>query len=126
MFEIDLLEMGVDLLDFFRGKLSLRRLVSLLFSLPEGSRLRRHLEGPTGLWDRSDYLTANVIDGLNSVAYWSQYNIWFKSTPDSRGDAPEFPRPFPRPGDLPPEEEVVEFSSPEQVRAMLANPAAFL
>ncbi len=59
--EIDLLGQGFDLLDFWRGTLTPRRLRILIASLPEKSRTVAELDPERALaaaWDTVDYLLA--------------------------------------------------------------------
>lgn len=79
--EFDLLKMGVDLLDFWRGILSPRRLTLILRRLPPDSELRRAIDPDTALlasWKAGEYLTAHLIDMYARVNF-------------------KEPKPFPRP-----------------------------
>lgn len=93
--EADLLEFfGVDLLDLWRGRLSLRRIAVLVRSLA-----RRHgrssLAGvmdETAEWATSDYLLARISDALEM----SNFLFMKANASDSSSLMP--PDPLPRPG----------------------------
>lgn len=84
--------MGFDLLDWYRGKMTLRRLMVLVSQLPaDGNVCRREGLG----WVTSDYQSANVLDRINRVAYLLEVQIWANS--DGKSQAPTPPDPVWRP-----------------------------
>lgn len=90
--------MGFDLLDFYRGKISLRRMLVLVSQLPEdGCVTRRELLG----WTARDYQMANVLDRINRVAYLLECQLWQNS--DGKSKPPELPELVWRPTDVPDE-----------------------
>lgn len=114
--EADLLEhFGIDLLDLYRGKLSLRRvyvLMDRLISMPGRSALSRAID-PQAEWDTNNFLTAELIDRLD-LSNWLMYRANFEDS----GDMP-MPKPFPRPGHKE-EEPAIEFASNEEIAKALA------
>jgi len=95
---------GVDLFDLFRGRLSYRRVWSLMQRLPQESWTQTILRdrpvteplparsGPLrfGPWSQSDYLRASQIDALRRLEY-----VLRRVNGDDRFP---FPDPVPRPG----------------------------
>lgn len=82
--EIDLHGQGVDLLDVWRGRLSLRRLELLIRHLPATSRLGRAVNPDSALhaeWTPTTYLLADLFD-LTARAKFKD------------------PKPYPRPADI--------------------------
>ena len=66
--EADLLERGIDLLDHWRGTLTLRRLLVLYRWLPEASAVRR--------WERgTEWTVAHDIADLHRRAYLSANGV---------------------------------------------------
>jgi hypothetical protein len=55
--EVDLLRVGVDLLDLYRGRLSFRRVCVVVEHLPDDAAVWR-TAGPDSGWPRTDYLLA--------------------------------------------------------------------
>ncbi len=92
--EADLLRhYGVDLLGWYRGELSSRRLAVLVRHLPRDSAFRLAHEGEAAGWSLGDQLLAAVVDHL-AVANWM-----FASVNRDEDEAPpEPPQPVPRPG----------------------------
>ena len=69
--EADLLRyFQVDLLDLYRGRLSLRRLRVLINALPPDAAIYRRNDEHGG-WTVTDHLLATVIDALGAVGYYS-------------------------------------------------------
>jgi hypothetical protein len=68
--EIDLLRQGVDLLDFYRGTLSARRLWLLIRHLPTDSALVRKAQPELAqyAWTPDGYVMADLIDVTLAVA----------------------------------------------------------
>ncbi|MEO6081561.1 MAG: hypothetical protein ABIQ18_00445 [Umezawaea sp.] len=64
--EIDCLRLGVDLLDLYRGDLSLRRVCAIVAHLPPDSALWRALH-PDGRWTRADVLAAATERRLTAL-----------------------------------------------------------
>ncbi|MEU8616689.1 hypothetical protein [Streptomyces sp. NPDC048623] len=84
---------GVDLLDWYRGDLSSRRLTVLVKHLPQDGAVQREIHGESAEWSLSDHLLAAAVDHL-AVANWMFQCV----NSDEDGDQPEFPKPVPRPG----------------------------
>ncbi|MFD8018921.1 hypothetical protein ACFV6G_00590 [Streptomyces lavendulae] len=118
--EADLLEFfGVDLLDLWRGRLSLRRIGVLINSLmkkPGRSTLLEALDERTR-WGESDYLLARISDALELSNY-----LYFKANAEDSDDL-EQPDPIPRPGQPEPEPEPIEtqFSSATELSSFLGH-----
>ncbi|MFJ9900249.1 hypothetical protein ACIQPR_43665 [Streptomyces sp. NPDC091280] len=117
--ESDLLEFfSVDLLDLWRGRLSLRRIAVLVKALG-----RRHgrsslaaVMDESAEWDTSDYLLARISDALEMSNF-----LFLKanSSSDSQLTAPD---PIPRPGfEIEDEEPEFEHSSGEEVAGFFAQ-----
>jgi hypothetical protein len=97
--EADLLRhYGVDLLDWYRGRLSSRRLAVLVKHLPRDSVTLDGLHGEAAQWSVTDYLLASVVDQL-AEANWMFATV----NRDEDADPLEYPRPVPRPGAREPE-----------------------
>lgn len=92
--EADLLRYyGVDLLDWYRGELSSRRLATLVRQLPRDSAFRLAQEGEAAQWSLTDHLLAAVVDHL-AIANW----MFACVNRDEDEAPPEPPQPVPRPG----------------------------
>jgi hypothetical protein len=94
--EADLLQFfGVDLLDLWRRKLSIRRLCVLvmrLLAMPGQSSLAEAKWGDQARWGYREHLLADIVDRLN-VANWLTTEVNKAS-----GSSNPFPEPHPRPG----------------------------
>ncbi|MFD8886422.1 hypothetical protein ACFV0H_28460 [Streptomyces erythrochromogenes] len=118
--EADLLEFfQVDLLDLWRGRLSLRRvgvLINSLMKKPGRSTLLEAMDERTR-WGESDYLLARISDALELSNY-----LFFKANAEDSEDL-EQPDPIPRPGQPEPEPQPVEtqFSSAEELSSFLGQ-----
>jgi hypothetical protein len=77
----------MDLLDLWRGRLSVRRLCVLIDGLPPQSALHRSIDAKDAAWSNTDHMLAHVIDEL-------RINGW-KLSGAPRSHPYE---PFPRPG----------------------------
>lgn len=86
--EHDFLALGVDILDVWRGEVSLRRCRVLIDTLPPGSALLRSFSDDDG-WGVTDYLLAQLID-VAMIGNWLQTD-----TKKSKK-----PKRFPRPSDM--------------------------
>ena len=110
--EADLLRFyGVDLLDLYRGRLSMRRLSVLLRALPREAATVQALD-PALTWGVAEYLAANTVDTLQAL-------LWtYLAAHRGKGQTPP-PRPerTPRPGDAPEVEERGKMSDKHEVRA---------
>lgn len=119
--EADLFEFfGIDLLDLWRGRLSLRRvgvLINSLMKKPGRSTLLEAMDERTR-WGESDYLLARISDALELSNY-----LYFKANAEDSDDL-EQPDPIPRPGQTEPDEpEPVEtqFSSATELSSFLGH-----
>lgn len=95
---------GVDLLDLWRGRLSLRRISVLIGSLlrQTGRSVLAAVVDESAEWSESDYLLARISDSLE-LSNW--LFIQANSGEDSN-DIPA-PTPLPRPGQEEPDPEPV-------------------
>jgi hypothetical protein len=117
--EADLLQFfGVDLLDVWRNKVSLRRVLVL-------SKRLMHMHGQAALpmaydeslsWGTQEHLMARVTDALE-VSNWMFIQA---NSGEGAGEVP-FPDPVPRPGDVLPEEEPKKLASTGEVASFLNN-----
>ncbi len=120
--------MGIELKLFWQGRLSLRALTWGVSQLPEGSRVRRHLGGPSAQWDRADYLSALTIDEIRFTNHLLMVDMWRDSDPKKRGEQPKLPEWVKRPWDAIEEEASVQepterkFASPTELRAFATAP----
>lgn len=55
---------GIDLLDFFRKKISVRKLIMLIRHLPSDSALASRGIAGDGRWGTNDHLQAAILDTL--------------------------------------------------------------
>lgn len=102
--EADLLERGIDLVDFYRGKITLRRIVVAIRQLPAGARLWKALAPPQAgksdatpgdaAWSGVEHKLAAVFDAVQNVTHVLQV------VNSEKGKAPPAPARMPRPGDL--------------------------
>jgi hypothetical protein len=83
----------VDLLDYYRGKLTPRRLRVLIRHLPRESALVRTLHGEAAEWGLTEHLLAGAVDEL-AVGNW----LFVAANSAEGADPPDRPRPVPRPG----------------------------
>ncbi|MGW6144617.1 hypothetical protein ACWFRM_23265 [Streptomyces sp. NPDC055144] len=83
----------MDLLDWYRGRLSSRRLAVLVRHMPRDSALTRELQGEAAEWGVTDHLLAHAVDQLRE-------GNWMFATVnrDEEAESLEFPEPLPRPG----------------------------
>ncbi|MEU5957559.1 hypothetical protein [Streptomyces sp. NPDC047525] len=92
---------GVDLLDLWHGRLSLRRigvLVDSLMNKPGRSSLLMAMD-ERAQWAESDYLLARVSDALEL----SNYLFLKANVPEEDVTHLELPPPIPRPGEPEPQ-----------------------
>jgi hypothetical protein len=114
--EADLLRYyRVDLLDYYRGTLSARRLRVLIKHLPRDSALVGELHGDTAEWGLAEHLLAGAVDEL-AVGNW----LFVAANSDENADVPPRPRPVPRPGV---DAQEPESASPAQLAAFFGMPA---
>lgn len=117
--EYDLLARGIDLLDWFRGAMTSRRLWSLICQLVEdpNSATRRSIGGP---WNLEQQLLAAAVDDIRL----NNYILAAANSPKGKNPLP-LPKPIPRPGveDNGPGPEIKHFGktdkSPQEVIAIL-------
>ncbi|WP_309235824.1 hypothetical protein [Amycolatopsis sp. SID8362] len=83
----------MDLLDYYRGKLTPRRLRVLIRHLPRESALVRALHGEAAEWGLTEHLLAGAVDEL-AVGNW----LFVAANSAEGADQPDRPRPVPRPG----------------------------
>lgn len=90
--EYDLLSRGIDLLDWFRGDITSRRLWSLICQLVEddSSATRRAIGGP---WTLDQLLLAAAVDDIRL----GNYILAAANSPKGKNPLP-LPQPIPRPG----------------------------
>jgi hypothetical protein len=116
--EADFLEFfGVDLLDLWRGRLSLRRVGVLIHSLAHKPGRSSWLAAvdESAVWSVNDYLLARVSDALEL----SNYLFIKANSEDSSGL--EIPQAIPRPGMPQPEETTAEFADGREVADWFAR-----
>lgn len=110
---------GIDLLDLWRGRLSLRRVgvcINSLMKKPGRSTLLEAMDERTR-WGESDYLLARISDALELSNF-----LFFKANAEDSDDV-EQPDPIPRPGQPEPEPEPIEtqFSSATELSSFLGQ-----
>lgn len=111
--EADLLEFfGIDLLDIWRGRLSLRRVGVLINSLMRKagrSTLLMAMNDKTE-WTEDTYLLARISDAMETSNY-----LFTRANFEVSEDLPE-PKPITRPGETEPAPAVQpEMSSPQEI-----------
>lgn len=99
-------EYGVDLLDLWRGRISLRKLLTLVHGLRYGSRKDQD-------WSEQIHMQADQIDLLNYLVWLTRVSL-SKETKDA-GNPPE---PIRRPLDEEPEPEEVFFTPTDQLSSV--------
>nr|WP_245793367.1 hypothetical protein [Streptomyces pini] len=102
---------GVDLLDWYRGGLSSRRLAVLIRHLPRDSAVNLADHGEAAQWGAAEHLLAAAVDHL-AAANWMTAALHR----DEDDEPPEYPEPVPRPGQRPeePERPEPEEQGPEE------------
>lgn len=120
--EADLLRhYGTDLLDWYRGRLSSRRLAVLVKHLPRDSALGRELHDEAAGWSVTDYLLAHMVDQLQE-ANWMFATV----NGDEDSESLDYPEPVHRPGQPQQQERDSEntpgdpFPSPEELQRFFA------
>ena len=102
--EVDLLEKGVDLLDLYRGKLSIRRVIAIATVLNKDSHLGKILVvrevGPDGEWDANEYFLAAIVNSSRNLEYLTALRMYFEG--GEKGSKPIPPEPVRSPGYQPP------------------------
>jgi hypothetical protein len=117
--EADLLRhYGVDLLDYYRGRLSARRIRVLVEHLPRDSSLVRELYGDEGKWGLGEHLLAAAVDQL-AAGNWMFASV---HAPEN-AEPPERPKPIPRPG-VDEDEPMTQGATTEQIAAFFGAPMA--
>lgn len=109
--EVDLVqEYGVDLLDLYRGKLSLRKLILLVVRLPRSSRVVQALGvqefGEGVRWSEETYFLADIANNARISNWLFQNKMWLQN--DKRGTEPKFPELIHEPGYVEPKPEVAD------------------
>ncbi|GAA2294082.1 hypothetical protein GCM10010149_47550 [Nonomuraea roseoviolacea subsp. roseoviolacea] len=105
-------------MDLYRGKLSIRKLASLLSGLPRGSALHIAINGEEATWSPAEYLLAAAVDYL-AVGNWL-----FMQANSKKGTRNPFPDPVQRPGrktSQTPDQEPRRFASAKEVSAFIAR-----
>lgn len=105
--EYDLLSLGIDLLDLYRGGLSFRRLRVFVKGLPASSNFKTLLiqrqplpEGePEEYWEPIHYWMAEVIDSINTLIFVSQVSAAASGADWKKIDKKDWPQPIKRPGE---------------------------
>ncbi|WSF21701.1 DUF5361 domain-containing protein [Streptomyces sp. NBC_01353] len=110
---------GTDLLDWYRGGLSSRRLFTLIKHLPADGAVQRELHGEAAEWSVSDHLLAAAVDHL-AVANW----MFMCVNTGEEDDQPDPPKPVPRPGDADEDGEERGEGSTEEGAAEAVSPGA--
>jgi hypothetical protein len=118
-------EYGVDLVDFFRGKMTARKLLVYIRGLPGSSRISKKHGGPDSEWSRLEHFTADVIDLLQIINYNQATALQMKAKHPKRLKAPE---PVERPSDtvrkLEEAKRPKKFASKQELDFMLAKKVA--
>ncbi|MBE1498012.1 hypothetical protein H4696_005112 [Amycolatopsis lexingtonensis] len=104
----------MDLLDYYRGKLTPRRLRVLIRHLPRESALVRALHGEAAEWGLTEHLLAGAVDEL-AVGNW----LFVAANSAEGADQPDRPRPVPRPGVAP---EPDPAASTDEIAAFFGTP----
>lgn len=107
----------MDLLDYYRGSLTARRLRVLIQHLPREAALVRALHGEDVEWGLTEHLLAAAVDQLNT-GNW----LFVSANTPENADPPERPRPLPRPGVEEEESEPVS-ATPDQLAAFFGAQA---
>jgi hypothetical protein len=86
---------GVDLLDLWRGRLSLRRLNVLIGSLlrQAGRSVLAAAVDESAEWSESEYILARISDALD-LSNW----LFYQANSGEGAESVEAPTPLPRPG----------------------------
>jgi len=110
--------MGIDLLDFYRGKISLRRLAVIVSCLDNNSYLLKELGkreiGDSIHWDPQTHLVCSILNSTRNLEYLAALGLWSKADPGKRGHQPQAPEPVLPPGYEEPKKPIV-YAKPEEV-----------
>ena len=108
--EVDLFREGIDLVDVFNGKVSMRRALNFAMTLDMSSLLMKALGkreiGSAVEWDQKDYFLASIANAVRNTEYLTGLLLWVKG--DCKGSRPEQPDPI-----IPPQVEMPETQKPE-------------
>lgn len=119
--EYDLLARGTDVLDFYRGRISVRRMITLIKGLAAdpNTNTGREIGGPWGL---DTLLLAAAVDDIRL----NNFILAAANSPKGKNPLP-LPKPIPRPGveDQPSNTTTKKFGAttktPEEVKAILKS-----
>lgn len=112
--EADLLSRyGIDIYAYHRGEISTRRMLNLIRRLPPDSELGKAINGPSADWSREEHLLALLADRVSELTWV------FICANSEEGEAPERPKPIPRPGIE--SEELADASSPAELASFFAS-----
>ncbi|MFD4608278.1 hypothetical protein ACFWOT_09190 [Streptomyces sp. NPDC058440] len=98
---------GIDLLDLWRGRLSLRRISVLIGALMRqtGRSALAAVLDEAAEWSESEYLLARVSDALELSNF-----LFIKANSGEEAQDIPVPDPLPRPGQIEPEPEPVSYT----------------
>lgn len=114
---VDLRGLGIDLVDYFRKKVTYREIIWCMKHLPNTSLLKQELGrrelGDEVKWDQKDYLSAANANATRDVVYLTSLLVWLKG--GGKGPEPKQHEPIRPPGWVAPKprmlstEEAAEF-----------------
>lgn len=111
--------MGVDLVDFYRGKVSLRKLCVFINCLTEDSLVLTELHSREndgeGAWNTPTLLGVQTINLLLAIKHYQEIMLWQRSG-GSDSEKPEPPDLIKQPGWKP---EKIQMSEPLEIRAFM-------
>lgn len=115
---------GIDLLDLYRDKLSLRKLLLFAVRLPKTSHLMQAIgqseHGEAVRWNEDTYFLADCANNLRLANYLFQMKMYLQN--DKKGQEPKMPDMIHEPGY---EEPKAEFAKEDQLLAMFRGNIGF-
>jgi hypothetical protein len=120
--ELDLLDTykgSIDLLDFWRGTLSLRRLILAYRGLPRESRLMQKLGKDKARWGQTEHFLCDQLDLLNKLVWLSCAIAKAGGVPDSFFNKP--PDLITRPGEEEAAKPEIKFGNAEDIKQLFGG-----
>lgn len=119
--------MGVDLVDWYRGQVSFRRLVLCSMMLNDKSFtmriLRRREEELTDQdpWDEQMSVAVATLNTLQGISYLTELSLWAQQKKPKESDKPKPPDPIRPPGWKPPKPKMATAAEGRQFLQEMMN-----
>jgi hypothetical protein len=94
--------MGVDLVDFYRGEISLRKMCLFARYLDKDSKVATEMRSrqnlDEGVWSDEMYVLAGIFNGVMAMKYYTEGQLWARQKKKAAADEPKPPEPIRPPG----------------------------